>query len=245
MHINQEPKYKAENGQLVNRNSLEAIPDDEPVFVFRARDKLAVRALQAYATEVALGAFHAGLAQGPDTNLASHALAVGQRIEDFRRFAAKHPERMKQPDTATVPSIAAVAVAVAPAVPGLTRTKLLAIAAKAGFSEAPVRAAFQALYERGYISYPMTDCGYLPTVLCGESPSILADIKKATPEANTDCSPTMDAPIFSDEPDVHHAIIPCEESTLWRKSIDDVAPLARAVYLIVVEHYVKAISTLS
>lgn len=78
----QEPKY---GGTLFNRESGEPIPPDEPVFIFRARDRHAARAI----------GFYAG-----DLRNAEHFQAVYQRVRDFNVFAAAHPERMKEPDTA-------------------------------------------------------------------------------------------------------------------------------------------------
>jgi len=82
----QEPKYTVNGSAIVNRASGEAIPADEPVFIFRARDRKALRALTVYGAAVALGSFE-------------HWDAVSERIADFSRFAAAHPERMKEPDT--------------------------------------------------------------------------------------------------------------------------------------------------
>lgn len=83
----QEPKYTVNGSAIVNRASGEAIPSDEPVFIFRARDQKALRALSVYASSVA---------RGPK----EHWGAVMDRIEDFVRFNSEHPERMKEPDTA-------------------------------------------------------------------------------------------------------------------------------------------------
>lgn len=82
----QEPKYTVTGSHIVNRASGEAIPHDEPVFIFRARDKFAVRALLDYA------------ARCTD----NHYAAVRKRVKDFRTFASRHPERMKKPDTAAL-----------------------------------------------------------------------------------------------------------------------------------------------
>jgi hypothetical protein len=82
----QEPKYRFDGGRVINRASGEAIPQDEPVFVFRARDRKALEALNAYFAEI---------------DDADHITAVHERIADFTRFATQHPERMKEPDTAT------------------------------------------------------------------------------------------------------------------------------------------------
>lgn len=80
----QEPKYEFIVGGVRNRASGEIIPADEPVFVFRARDIWAARAISRYADMV-----------GDQT----HREVIRQRVADFRNFAAAHPERMKEPDT--------------------------------------------------------------------------------------------------------------------------------------------------
>jgi hypothetical protein len=80
----QEPKYGIRDGRIINRQTGAPIPDDEPLFVFRAKDRLAVRILTAYFSAI----------EDPE-----HARAVAARLEDFKRFAREHPERMKDPDT--------------------------------------------------------------------------------------------------------------------------------------------------
>ena len=80
----QEPKDEIRDGQIINRQTGEAIPDDEPIFVFSAKDRLAVRILTAYLSTI----------EDPE-----HARAVVFRLEDFKRFAREHPERIKDIDT--------------------------------------------------------------------------------------------------------------------------------------------------
>ncbi len=85
MQVEQEPKYGVnENGKLVNRVSGEPIPDDEPVFILRARDVHAAIIIRDYAMYCADD---------------EHREVVLGRWADFRRFAADHPDRMKEPDT--------------------------------------------------------------------------------------------------------------------------------------------------
>lgn len=84
----QEPKYTVTGTHIVNRVTGEAVPHDEPVFVFRARDALGVRALEAYLALI-----------GEREPSSEHANAVRGRIADFQRFAASHPARMKWPDS--------------------------------------------------------------------------------------------------------------------------------------------------
>ena len=72
------------DGRIVNRDCDTPIPDDEPIFLLRAKDRLAIRALTAYFSAI----------EDPE-----HARAVAARLEDFKRFSREHPERMKDPDT--------------------------------------------------------------------------------------------------------------------------------------------------
>lgn len=80
----QEPKYAFEGGCVINRFSREAIPKDEPVIVFRARDIHAIQTLYYYRELV---------------NDQEHADIVMKRIEQFEAFKKEFPDRMKEPDT--------------------------------------------------------------------------------------------------------------------------------------------------
>ena len=85
MDKQQEPKYEIdEEGRIKNRVSGEVIPDDEPVMIFRARDKNAALAIAYYKKLCA------------DTE---HKEAVNDRLHHFVDFAHNHPDRMKEPDT--------------------------------------------------------------------------------------------------------------------------------------------------
>lgn len=87
MLTTQEPKYDVnKDGRLVNRFSGEVIPDDEPVFVLRARDMKAAQAILDY---------------GDSCSDKEHREVVHGRYHDFMAFAKNHPERMKEPDTDT------------------------------------------------------------------------------------------------------------------------------------------------
>ena len=70
--------------RLVNRASGEQIPDDEPIFIFRARDVHAIEALTHYQL------------QCQDEE---HRGVVEARLLDFRRFKHEQPDRMKEPDS--------------------------------------------------------------------------------------------------------------------------------------------------
>lgn len=88
MEAYQEPKYeiKEVDGQqrLVNRQSGVPIPEDEPLFILRARDVYAALIIQEYAQKCC---------NGPHKN------AVAIRAEQFQNWAMEHPDRMKEPDS--------------------------------------------------------------------------------------------------------------------------------------------------
>jgi hypothetical protein len=91
MLIAQEPKYDVTpEGRIINQASGEIIPDDEPIFIFRARDTYALSVLLYYAQSLSLES--------------EHQQTVMERVEDFRQFKAAHPDRMKIPDTVRNPS---------------------------------------------------------------------------------------------------------------------------------------------
>jgi hypothetical protein len=83
----QERKYKIDVqdgvGRLVNIQSSKPIPDDEPLFVLRAKDVNALPALTAYM--VLCKDLH-------------HREESNKSIVDFRNFRDANPERMKEPD---------------------------------------------------------------------------------------------------------------------------------------------------
>jgi hypothetical protein len=78
----QDRKFKFVDGQFVNRVSGEAIPLDEPIVIFRARDRHALPVLREY--------LH--LCTDP-----KHRDAIRDRMIEFYAYAADHPELMKEP----------------------------------------------------------------------------------------------------------------------------------------------------
>jgi len=74
------------NTVLTNATTCIDIPEDEPIFILRAKDLNAVSALEHYAREC------------KDPNQAS---AIRKRLTEFYLFIRTFPERMKEPDTAS------------------------------------------------------------------------------------------------------------------------------------------------
>ena len=87
-----DPKYGMIVGpdgepMIVKAATLEPIPDDEPLCLFRARDHNALPgALQPYALKCE-----------EDRCTDFHMDGIQNRVEAFHNFRKEHPERMKQP----------------------------------------------------------------------------------------------------------------------------------------------------
>ena len=64
---------------------MQPVPDDEPVFIIRAKDVISVAVLE----------FYRGMCS--DTN---HADVVDGRVEQFRDWQQSNPDLVKIPDTA-------------------------------------------------------------------------------------------------------------------------------------------------
>lgn len=106
MKPEQEPKYSANaKGQLFNRETGSIIPDDEPVFILRARDRNAIKTLLYYAMLCKID---------------GHQREALNRVVDFNRFANDKPECIREPGEFRVSS--APKQAAAPAVKPMTFT---------------------------------------------------------------------------------------------------------------------------
>ena len=78
-----ERKYKIEDGRLVRRADGVPVPEDEPLFIFRAKDTNSLSVLISYQMIC------------KDLNHRAH---IKKSIEAFQKFAKDHPERMRDPD---------------------------------------------------------------------------------------------------------------------------------------------------
>lgn len=79
-------KFHVEGDQLIKTANGEVVPLDEPVFVMRGRDRLAIRALE----------FYKKISQEDGCN-DYHFEKLEFEIVRFKKFSEEHPERMKQP----------------------------------------------------------------------------------------------------------------------------------------------------
>lgn len=79
-------KYQACDGQIVKIVTGEPIPEDEPIFILRARDR------------VALGGIHEYLQACIDDGCTEyHIEGILSAYSAFAKFQLEHPDRMKQP----------------------------------------------------------------------------------------------------------------------------------------------------
>lgn len=86
MSLVSDGKFHIAGGRIVKTSNGEPIPLDEPVFIMRARDALAVCALKHY-RQLSV----------QDVCTDYHFEKLDGSIARFEQFAREHPERMKQP----------------------------------------------------------------------------------------------------------------------------------------------------
>lgn len=84
IHTTQDPKYGIKDNKLVNMKTGKPIPDDEPVMIFRAKDKHASSAICNYMM---------------DCKDLEHKSAVEKRWWQFCEFKENNPQKIKEPDT--------------------------------------------------------------------------------------------------------------------------------------------------
>lgn len=78
---------KAEEPEIVKTDTGEALPVGEPLFLFRAKDKLVLEMLNYY---------HQLCREAQCTP--EHTAGAFHMIRQAEKFAREHPERMKVPD---------------------------------------------------------------------------------------------------------------------------------------------------
>jgi hypothetical protein len=79
-------KFSIDGDEIIKTSNGEKIPHDEPTFLIRGRDWLALKGLRAYrqiSIQDQCNDFHIG--------------GIDDAIEAFEEFARAYPERMKQP----------------------------------------------------------------------------------------------------------------------------------------------------
>jgi hypothetical protein len=76
------------HGEIYKKSNEEFVPDDEPLFLLRARDMLSLNLLHHYKS----------ISISNDCN-DYHFENLDKTIEEFVKFKKEHPERMKMPST--------------------------------------------------------------------------------------------------------------------------------------------------
>lgn len=84
LSIIQERKYTVVAGKIVNRATGKAIPDDEPIMIFRAKDRKSVGMMIAY------------MAMCEDEN---HIAVVQGRMDDFVEWQKANQDKVREPDS--------------------------------------------------------------------------------------------------------------------------------------------------
>ena len=93
MKASQEPKYDIVRGQIVNRATAKAIPADEPVIIFRAKDKHLPALLRAYKKMCTNG---------------NHKKVVQARINQIVAFQRANKEVVHEPDSQNIADVLAL-----------------------------------------------------------------------------------------------------------------------------------------
>lgn len=81
-----DPKFHIEDDNIVKTSNGDPIPDDEPIMLFRARDRNALNMLHYYATLCMEDGCNDFQMEG-----------IKNRIDAFEKFKQCHSDRMKQP----------------------------------------------------------------------------------------------------------------------------------------------------
>ena len=84
MKVQQENKFDAVRGRIVNRDTGKAIPDDEPVFIFRGKDPHLPAVLREYKKMCRNG---------------NHKKVIQARINQVVAFQKANKDLVKEPDS--------------------------------------------------------------------------------------------------------------------------------------------------
>ena len=107
-----------------------------------------------------------------------------------------------------------------------------------GFTAEKTLSVCQGLYEKHKcISYPRTDCQYLPMSQHADAPKVIAAIAKTIPGAEGICAkanPSIKSPAWNDgKVTAHHGIVPTGLPVVWSKLSED----ERKIYGLVAKRY--------
>lgn len=109
--------------------------------------------------------------------------------------------------------------------------------AKWGYGADEVLALCQSLYEKKLLTYPRTDCGYLPTAQKADAPKVFAAIRSAAPNlasAVAGADAKADSRVWDDsKTTAHHGIVPTMDGSAASSMTDK----ERNIYGLAAQHY--------
>lgn len=74
------------------------VPQDEPLFILRAQDRIAIPTIQVYRAMYEIGANEVASVAGRPSNVAAFADHLTAVVDNFRRWTIKNYSKMKLPD---------------------------------------------------------------------------------------------------------------------------------------------------
>lgn len=111
--------------------------------------------------------------------------------------------------------------------------------AKYGFSVQQTLDACQELYEKGYTTYPRTDCVYLPEIQHADAPDVLSAIASSDAELNkfvAGADQNIKSRAWNDSKmGEHHAIIPTRSAP----NLASLTEIQRKAYMLIAQYYLS------
>ncbi len=126
-----------------------------------------------------------------------------------------------------------------------TALTLKEMANAAGYSEAEVMQAAEALYQAWFISYPRTECGSLPAYAADDVEAVLSTIAEQVPEFACGVTPNLAAPVFCPSellaayPGIHP--LPAQDGHR-RIALKELGPVAVELYRAICLIYLEAVT---
>jgi DNA topoisomerase-3 len=171
----------------------------------------------------------ANAASGTSTTALPSWLLPPNRVLD-RAVAEKIAQELQQAGKATVTRYENKPAKESAPLPFELTGLQATISIRHGVSVKDVLDSCQSLYEKGFASYPRTDCSYLPTSQHGDAADILAGLSKAMPDLEglvKGADPSIQGRAFNDaKMGEHHAIIPTRSTP----NLSDLSDLERHIY---------------
>lgn len=116
-------------------------------------------------------------------------------------------------------------------------------APRLGLTQKQAQNAALMLYEAGFITYPYSHCGSVPSFCKHDVDATLAVVEATLPGMTAGVVVNLDGGFFSDHLEVaHHAIIPEHRLASRRSCLSDLPADAAIVYRLIAESYLTALA---